>query len=59
MAQEWLQADYVISNDSNRLDILFIHDFLSNTSYWAKDRSLDLVSVGAVRERKQNNNFSR
>ncbi len=43
MFQEWQQGDYVISTDRARLDISFIHDFLSNTSYWAQGRSLNVV----------------
>jgi len=43
MMQEWRQADYVISTDPDRLDLPFIHNFLSNTAYWAQGRSLDLV----------------
>jgi len=43
MMQEWRQADYVISTDRDRLDLPFIHNFLSNTAYWAQGRSLDLV----------------
>ena len=34
---------YTISTDKERLDIGFIHDFLSNDSYWAQCRSLELV----------------
>jgi GNAT superfamily N-acetyltransferase len=43
MFQEWQRGDYVISTDNERLDVQFIHDFLSNTSYWAQGRSLDVV----------------
>lgn len=43
MDQEWRYGDYVITTDKTRLDISFIHDFLSNASYWAEGRSLDVV----------------
>lgn len=32
-----------IDNDKQRLDIAFIHDFLSNRSYWAFGRSVETV----------------
>ena len=35
--------DYKISTDKNKLDIKAIHDFLTNSSYWAKDRSFEIV----------------
>lgn len=34
---------YVISTDPNRLDIAYIHAFLSQQSYWAMDRPYDVV----------------
>lgn len=34
---------YEISTDPSRLDIAYIHRFLSEDSYWAKGRSLELV----------------
>jgi GNAT superfamily N-acetyltransferase len=40
---EWQRGDFVISTDPLRLQVEFIHDFLSNASYWAKGRSLELV----------------
>ena len=43
MTQEWHRGEYVISTDSERLDLFFIHDFLSNDSYWAQGRSLEVV----------------
>jgi GNAT superfamily N-acetyltransferase len=39
----WHRGDYVISTDKHRLDVQFIHDFLSNRAYWARGRSLDVV----------------
>ncbi len=35
--------DYVISTDKSLLDIQLIHTFLSESSYWAKGRSYDVV----------------
>ena len=43
MIREWRQGEYLISTDRDRLDVATIHDFLSNHSYWAKGRSLDVV----------------
>ena len=34
---------YTISTDKTRLDLALIHDYLSQRSYWAQGRSLDLV----------------
>lgn len=39
---EWQQHEFTISTDPQRLDIAFIHGFLSQ-SYWAKD-----IPVGVV-----------
>lgn len=39
----WRRDDYLISTDNDRLDVHFIHDFLSNRAYWALARSLDVV----------------
>lgn len=35
--------NYTVSDDKSKLDINFIHSFLTN-SYWAKGRSLEAVS---------------
>ncbi|MGH9907435.1 MAG: GNAT family N-acetyltransferase [Pyrinomonadaceae bacterium] len=43
MSHEWSQGEYLISTDPARLDLLFIHNFLSNVSYWAQGRSLEVV----------------
>jgi GNAT superfamily N-acetyltransferase len=34
---------FSISTNKNSLDVEFIHNFLSNESYWAKGRSFELV----------------
>ncbi|KUG06228.1 GNAT family N-acetyltransferase [Solirubrum puertoriconensis] len=34
---------FTVSTDSSRLDVGFIHDFLSNRSYWAPGISRELV----------------
>jgi GNAT superfamily N-acetyltransferase len=39
----WECGDYLISTDRSRLDIELIHNYLSNTSYWATGRSLEVV----------------
>lgn len=38
-----MNKEYQISTDKDKLDLNFIHDYLTNKSYWAKGRSLDLV----------------
>jgi GNAT superfamily N-acetyltransferase len=43
MSHEWSQGEYLISTDPGRLDLSFIHNFLSNVSYWAQGRSLEVV----------------
>jgi len=35
--------NYSISSDSEKLNIDFIWDYISNESYWAKGRSLEIV----------------
>ena len=35
--------EYSISTDKTKLDIVIIHDFLCNKSYWAKGRNLEDV----------------
>ncbi|HEY0077083.1 MAG TPA: GNAT family N-acetyltransferase [Pyrinomonadaceae bacterium] len=41
--QQWRRGDYEISTDPKRLDLAFIHQFLSTKSYWAQGRPLELV----------------
>ena len=43
MSEQWQRGDYVISTDNDRLDVPFIHEFLSNQAYWARGRDLDIV----------------
>ena len=43
MTSEWRRDEYTISTNRERLNVSLIHDFLSNTSYWAKGRSLEIV----------------
>lgn len=43
MIKEYRRAGYVISTDQSRLDLKVIHDYLSNTSYWAVGRSFETV----------------
>lgn len=35
--------DFYISTDRDRIDVDFVHDYLSKQSYWAKGRSKELV----------------
>lgn len=43
IVNEWQRGEYLISTDRSRLDPGVIHDYLSNTSYWATGRSLETV----------------
>lgn len=36
---EWQNGEFIISTDRNRLQIDAIHKFLSEESYWAKERT--------------------
>ena len=40
---EWRKAEFVISTDRSRLNLEFIHSFLSNKAYWAIGRSREVV----------------
>lgn len=37
--QEWQNGEFTISDDRNRLQIDAIHKYLSEESYWARERS--------------------
>jgi GNAT superfamily N-acetyltransferase len=39
----WTKNAYSISTDRKLLNLELIHNFLSNTSYWAKGRNLEVV----------------
>jgi GNAT superfamily N-acetyltransferase len=43
MISEWTRGEYTISTDRQRLDFDVIHDYLFNSSYWAKGRSRERV----------------
>ncbi|MDT4895194.1 MAG: hypothetical protein QOH25_271 [Acidobacteriota bacterium] len=43
MIQEYRRGPYVISTDRARLDFNVIHNFLTNSSYWAVGRKLETV----------------
>ena len=43
MSSEWRRGEYLISTDQERLDVVLIHDYLANTSYWATGRSIETV----------------
>ena len=38
------QGDFLISTDPDLLDVAMIHDFLTNRSYWAAGRSLEVLT---------------
>lgn len=40
---EATKDDYFISTDKNKLDVRFIHHYLSNESYWAKNIPVETV----------------
>ena len=41
-----MEEKYYISEDKNKIDVDFVHDYLSNHSYWAKGRSrLDVLKT--------------
>ena len=40
---DWQQGEYTLSTDKARLDIMLVHWFLSEESYWAKGISFDTV----------------
>ena len=43
MTSEWRRDEYTISTDRERLNASLIHNFLSNSAYWARGRSLEVV----------------
>lgn len=40
---EWIKENFIISTNKTRLDIAYVHDYLSNQSYWAENISLHVV----------------
>lgn len=40
---EWHRDDYLISTDRADLDVALIHDYLSNSTYWATGRKIEVV----------------
>ena len=43
MTESWERGEYLITTDHSRLDVALIHTFLSNESYWAVGRSVEVV----------------
>jgi GNAT superfamily N-acetyltransferase len=43
MTESWERGEYLISTDLSRLDVALIHKFLSNESYWAVGRRVEVV----------------
>ena len=43
MSREWQRDNFSISTDRARLDVPFIHNFLSKDSYWAQGRPIETV----------------
>ena len=39
----WHQGKYTVTTEPSRLDVSLIHNYLSNTSYWATGRTLEVV----------------
>ena len=44
--------NYIISNDRAKLDVNYIHYFLSKESYWAKNIPIELVKTSNLFEYK-------
>jgi GNAT superfamily N-acetyltransferase len=44
MSEEWRRGEYSISTERARLDVELIHEFLSESSYWAKGRPREVVA---------------
>lgn len=42
---EWQHADFIISTDKSLLQIEVIQTFLSEESYWARERSLEQTKI--------------
>jgi GNAT superfamily N-acetyltransferase len=40
---DWARDEFVITTDTDRLDLEFIHGFLSTKAYWAIGRSFEVV----------------
>ncbi len=40
---EWRRGEFLISTDKSKLNPDLLHDFLSNDSYWAKGRTVDVI----------------
>ncbi|MBC7829862.1 MAG: GNAT family N-acetyltransferase [Chitinophagaceae bacterium] len=40
---EWTKENYTISTDKNRLDVKYIHHYLSTQSYWAENIPVDVL----------------
>ena len=40
---EAIKNDFIISTDKSKLNIQFIHQYLCNESYWAKNIPVDTV----------------
>lgn len=61
MAEIWQRGEYTISTDNELLDVRVIHDFVSNQSYWAQGRKLEVVqraldhsvNFGIYKDKKQ------
>jgi GNAT superfamily N-acetyltransferase len=43
MIREWRRGEYTISTDRARLDVALVHEYLSESSYWAKGRPREVV----------------
>ncbi len=43
MTESWERGEYLINTDRSCLDVVLIHNFLSNESYWAVGRSVEVV----------------
>lgn len=43
MSDEWLRSSFLITTNVDKLDFEIIHRLLTTETYWAQDRSLEIV----------------
>jgi GNAT superfamily N-acetyltransferase len=43
LPHEWQRDEFTVSDERARLDVAFVHEFLSTSSYWAQGREFEVV----------------
>jgi GNAT superfamily N-acetyltransferase len=43
-AYEWRREEYTVSTDPQKIDVMMVHRFLSEESYWAKGRPFEVTT---------------